>query len=65
MVLGLVILFMIMVILVIFIKIELFFLLLFVVVIEKLFVYENEIIIIEFEGNCEDVVGNKEMKMKF
>lgn len=56
---------MIMVILVIFIKIELFFLLLFVVVIEKLFVYENEIIIIEFEGNCEDVVGNKEMKMKF
>ena len=32
---------------------------------EKPPVYENETIIIEFEGNCEDVVGNKETKMKF
>ena len=35
------------------------------VVTEKPPVYENETIIIEFEGNCEDVVGNKETKMKF
>ena len=28
-------------------------------------VYENETIVIEFEGECEDVVSNKETKMKF
>ena len=26
---------------------------------------KNETIVIEFEGNCEDVVNNKETKMKF
>ena len=32
---------------------------------EKPPVYENETIVIEFEGDCEDVVSNKETKMKF
>ena len=32
---------------------------------EKPPVYENETIVIEFEGNCEDVVSNKETKIKF
>jgi len=35
------------------------------VVTEKPPVYENETIVIEFEGNCEDVVGNKVMEKKF
>ena len=32
---------------------------------EKPPVYENETIVIEFEGNCEDVVGNKKTEEKF
>lgn len=32
---------------------------------EKPPVYENETIVIEFEGNCGDVVGNKETEKKF